>query len=122
CFIQAEDGIRDRNVTRVQTCALPILFIISCVSFRLCVTKISSLDKTVSVSSQEGIFFSGKSIASEDSNVARNILCAYTIASSKELEANLLAPCKPVEEHSPQAYRFLILLDPFSSTKIPPQE
>src|SRR5699024_11296999 len=24
-FIQAEDGIRDRNVTGVQTCALPIL-------------------------------------------------------------------------------------------------
>src|SRR5699024_11677752 len=23
-FFQAEDGIRDRNVTRVQTCALPI--------------------------------------------------------------------------------------------------
>src|SRR5699024_11469462 len=26
CFFQAEDGIRDRNVTGVQTCALPILF------------------------------------------------------------------------------------------------
>src|SRR5207249_9353963 len=26
-FFQAEDGIRDRNVTGVQTCALPILFI-----------------------------------------------------------------------------------------------
>src|SRR5699024_2951586 len=25
CFIQAEDGIRDRNVTGVQTCALPIM-------------------------------------------------------------------------------------------------
>src|SRR5699024_11315309 len=25
-FLQAEDGIRDRNVTGVQTCALPILF------------------------------------------------------------------------------------------------
>src|SRR5699024_11225358 len=28
-FFQAEDGIRDRNVTGVQTCALPILFSIS---------------------------------------------------------------------------------------------
>src|SRR5699024_11479785 len=27
-FFQAEDGIRDRNVTGVQTCALPILSII----------------------------------------------------------------------------------------------
>src|SRR6202046_5812348 len=25
CVFQAEDGIRDRNVTGVQTCALPIL-------------------------------------------------------------------------------------------------
>src|SRR5699024_11619064 len=27
-FVQAEDGIRDRNVTGVQTCALPILEIV----------------------------------------------------------------------------------------------
>src|SRR5699024_11403850 len=26
CFFQAEDGIRDRNVTGVQTCALPICY------------------------------------------------------------------------------------------------
>src|SRR5699024_11538570 len=26
-FFQAEDGIRDRNVTGVQTCALPIYFV-----------------------------------------------------------------------------------------------
>src|SRR5699024_11391413 len=26
-FFQAEDGIRDRNVTGVQTCALPILYV-----------------------------------------------------------------------------------------------
>src|SRR5699024_12033956 len=26
-FLQAEDGIRDRNVTGVQTCALPILLL-----------------------------------------------------------------------------------------------
>ena len=33
-FFQAEDGIRDRDVTGVQTCALPIyplFFIINCV-------------------------------------------------------------------------------------------
>src|SRR5437868_11267121 len=28
-FFQAEDGIRDRNVTGVQTCALPIFALIS---------------------------------------------------------------------------------------------
>src|SRR5699024_11587453 len=27
-FFQAEDGIRDRNVTGVQTCALPIFFVL----------------------------------------------------------------------------------------------
>src|SRR5207248_7598265 len=30
CFFQAEDGIRDRTVTGVQTCALPILGSIPC--------------------------------------------------------------------------------------------
>src|SRR5437868_10644767 len=34
-FFQAEDGIRDRNVTGVQTCALPILPLNPfCLSFR----------------------------------------------------------------------------------------
>src|SRR5699024_4081480 len=28
-FVQAEDGIRDRNVTGVQTCALPLSFSLS---------------------------------------------------------------------------------------------
>src|SRR5207248_4524543 len=28
-FFQAEDGIRDRTVTGVQTCALPILFLLA---------------------------------------------------------------------------------------------
>src|SRR5699024_11707992 len=31
-FFQAEDGIRDRNVTGVQTCALPILFTIGIIN------------------------------------------------------------------------------------------
>src|SRR5699024_11230983 len=32
-FFQAEDGIRDRNVTGVQTCALPISFFYTPASF-----------------------------------------------------------------------------------------
>src|SRR5699024_9438225 len=32
---QAEDGIRDRNVTGVQTCALPILFILTTLAVAL---------------------------------------------------------------------------------------
>src|SRR5207249_8650023 len=31
-FFQAEDGIRDRNVTGVQTCALPICFVFAVVA------------------------------------------------------------------------------------------
>src|SRR5699024_11313485 len=34
-FFQAEDGIRDRNVTGVQTCALPILHVNSIIEERL---------------------------------------------------------------------------------------
>src|SRR5699024_11247012 len=32
-FFQAEDGIRDRNVTGVQTCALPIYQKCSCIDY-----------------------------------------------------------------------------------------
>src|SRR5699024_11274779 len=38
-FFQAEDGIRDRNVTGVQTCALPI----SCIHHRVLIFTISTL-------------------------------------------------------------------------------
>src|SRR5699024_11458626 len=34
-FFQAEDGIRDRNVTGVQTCALPISINIKNISFKI---------------------------------------------------------------------------------------
>src|SRR5699024_5961799 len=35
-FFQAEDGIRDRNVTGVQTCALPISDQLECASVWFC--------------------------------------------------------------------------------------
>src|SRR5699024_11620241 len=34
-FFQAEDGIRDRNVTGVQTCALPICILMTILKFGL---------------------------------------------------------------------------------------
>src|SRR5699024_11531184 len=37
-FFQAEDGIRDRNVTGVQTCALPIFPIIAALFVPICMT------------------------------------------------------------------------------------
>src|SRR5699024_12231934 len=43
-FFQAEDGIRDRNVTGVQTCALPILCEIAADSFTSSNTIIRSLE------------------------------------------------------------------------------
>src|SRR5699024_11265080 len=52
-FFQAEDGIRDRNVTGVQTCALPILLKVKLifVSFAFPFVKAvgSSLEKTEKV-------------------------------------------------------------------------
>src|SRR3712207_7929808 len=35
-FFQAEDGIRDIGVTGVQTCALPIFFVVGCVTKLAC--------------------------------------------------------------------------------------
>ena len=46
---------------------------------------------------------------------------AYTTASISELEARRLPPCRPVQEHSPTAYRRSIEDCPFRSTRIPPQ-
>src|SRR5699024_11817521 len=40
CFFQAADGIRDRNVTGVQTCALPIYYLRS---FTITITSDNSL-------------------------------------------------------------------------------
>src|SRR5699024_12014091 len=41
-FYQADDGIRDRNVTGVQTCALPI-YILDTAVFHVCF-KVAGLD------------------------------------------------------------------------------
>src|SRR5699024_11466855 len=51
CFVfQAEDGIRDRNVTGVQTCALPIFthFVIKVVTFT-CTLSDSSKNRNTTV-------------------------------------------------------------------------
>src|SRR5699024_12173261 len=42
-FFQAEDGIRDRNVTGVQTCALPILIFFPPLAPGLVVTDVGGL-------------------------------------------------------------------------------
>src|SRR5699024_11829922 len=45
-FFQAEDGIRDRNVTGVQTCALPIS---SDISIHIFIALASSIISTISI-------------------------------------------------------------------------
>src|SRR5699024_12169207 len=52
-FFQAEDGIRDRNVTRVQTCALPIL--------RLLYVALTRAEQAVFVGWREADHIAGES-------------------------------------------------------------
>src|SRR5207249_8391688 len=47
-FFQAEDGIRDRNVTGVQTCALPISRVTSFASF-IFLAPVSSTSNTIGI-------------------------------------------------------------------------
>src|SRR5699024_11491852 len=58
-FFQAEDGIRDRNVTGVQTCALPILDLFKVVIQRTLMTSSQFVDdivvKKFAVSHKNGI-------------------------------------------------------------------
>src|SRR5699024_398078 len=63
-FFQAEDGIRDRNVTGVQTCALPIL---SVKSFSEC-SRLTSLTSILGIES-----------------------CTNRISSKSEIEASVCA-------------------------------
>src|SRR5207249_8896611 len=48
-FFQAEDGIRDRNVTGVQTCALPI-------SYHRILVKHGLIEKTLSIPDAYAVF------------------------------------------------------------------
>ena len=52
----------------------------------------------------------------------RQARCEKTRASSRELDAKRLAPCSPVEAHSPEAYRLRMEVAPHSSVCMPPQE
>src|SRR5699024_11712834 len=45
-FFQAEDGIRDRNVTGVQTCALPICYFVE-------PTVFTNVDESMSIAKEE---------------------------------------------------------------------
>src|SRR5699024_11504985 len=49
-FFQAEDGIRDRNVTGVQTCALPISVVVASSSPRTIGVVFSAVGGMVSLS------------------------------------------------------------------------
>src|SRR5699024_12171689 len=53
-FFKAEDGIRDRNVTGVQTCALPISLWLKCIRF---FPYVRITIRSVNIKQYEGIFF-----------------------------------------------------------------
>src|SRR5699024_11437065 len=57
-FSQAEDGIRDRNVTGVQTCALPIL-IFSFETFED-IIQVSSYLSAISIAGGQVYFMNGR--------------------------------------------------------------
>src|SRR5699024_11494888 len=65
-FFQAEDGIRDRNVTGVQTCALPIL------SGSGKSTLVRMLNRLFEPSSGD-IWLNGKNVAKMNKEELRNL-------------------------------------------------
>src|SRR5699024_12027492 len=60
-FFQAEDGIRDRNVTGVQTCALPILLTVAAdfcgVELIISISNFSTFSPSTTVNICAGPFF-----------------------------------------------------------------
>ncbi len=54
--------------------------------------------------------------------MAAAVLRAHTEASSRELLANRLAPCRPVQATSPQAYNPGMAVRPSTPASTPPQK
>src|SRR5699024_12053060 len=81
CFLfQAEDGIRDRNVTGVQTCALPICLVIIVVT-TLCPTFKGNLPMNIPYTVRSTSFI----ICRNKDNISIEVTAIsvmYTVASS----------------------------------------
>src|SRR5207248_8171555 len=99
-FFQAEDGIRDRTVTGVQTCALPILFRDFHLKFhterRLLAAE--ALARTVTVRPESatilyaGDTFSVRETRSEERRVGKE--CRYRIERDHERRRNRVDKCR----------------------------
>src|SRR5699024_12455057 len=94
-FFQAEDGIRDRNVTGVQTCALPILF-----SALPTVSKRSSWDSRCALRRRPKIGRAScreRAKGSEGAGVMQRILSAKTCGGRHAHERVVQSTCKTLE-------------------------
>ena len=91
-----------------------------CTSFRLWVIRIISSLNTMPSSFQSGTS-SQKLIWDTWLMACWEARWENTKASSREFDAKRLAPCRPVQEHSPEAYRCLMLVQALLSTTMPPQ-
>jgi hypothetical protein len=90
------------------------------ISSQLCVITTSSSESVTWLSSQTGRLLA-KLVCDNLPAISSAAEKANTKHSSKELLAILFAPCKPVNEVSPMAYKLARSVWPFLSTFIPPQ-
>src|SRR5699024_12109471 len=79
---QAEDGIRDRNVTGVQTCALPI--------FETVQIHLSDMYKE-SAAAKAFVLDAARAGASGDTDALAKILAARIVASEAAIESGKIA-------------------------------
>src|SRR5207249_7174123 len=98
-FFQAEDGIRDRNVTGVQTCALPILSMAAAWSLRASTTTLAriiadELTAAVSFNDHAAAIDTLNALRAEPSVVGA---CVYSGTNffAEQLRDSSTAPCPP---------------------------
>src|SRR5699024_11450849 len=99
-FFQAEDGIRDRNVTGVQTCALPIFYLVIesiygiRYDFRMpAILSIATVVVTLRISRTDAAESLGKAsliviqlVRSEERRVGKECRCRWEREENKEKE------------------------------------
>src|SRR5699024_11747701 len=99
-FFQAEDGIRDRNVTGVQTCALPISISASQRIFIWwesvgCVTLISSSNLQAHFSPERSSFIILKRFSSQNALKIAAILFSSIRSEERRVGKECISQCMP---------------------------
>src|SRR4051794_15696557 len=87
------------------------------ISSQLSVTTIASLE-SVALPDDHGATTDGRCRGAPRTAAAARV--EYTMPSSREFEASRLAPCRPVNAHSPIAYSPSIVVLPSRSALMPP--